>query len=182
MKIGDNIKKLRQQKGIKQKDLAAMLHMPVSTLANYENNKREPSFDTIWDICQALDIDTLKFFNGDSATYMLSSGKSDLEKILTSDDPLITSIGEALVLLQSGINDCIEFYYSDNTAYKEATLKLINNLSYFIDPSWQFEYPDSDIINTTSDIAEFIKYKVHLLKLNHQKANPTNSPNPKTCE
>lgn len=169
MKIGDNIKKLRLQKGIKQKDLAAMLHMPVSTLANYENNKREPNFDTIWDICHALQVDTLKFFEGDNSMYMLLAGKSHLEKLLISDDPLVVSIGESLALLQGHIDDCIEFYYSDNKIYKESVQELIDSLLYLIDPSCIFDFSDSEIANTTSDIAQFIKYKVHLLKSTHKK-------------
>lgn len=57
MKIGDKIKKIRKEKGISQKELAEMLNnMPVSTLANYENNHRNPSIDMIDKLVEALDI------------------------------------------------------------------------------------------------------------------------------
>ncbi|MDU6855067.1 MAG: helix-turn-helix transcriptional regulator [Clostridiales bacterium] len=171
MPIGTNIKNLRKQKGIKQKDLAAMLNMPVSTLANYENNKREPNLDTIRDICHALHVDSLKFFEEDNSMYMLLAGKSHSEKLLTSDDPLVVSIGEALVLLQGHIDDCIEFYYGDNQSYKESLHELIDSLLSLTDPSWIFEFADSEIVNTTSDITQFIKYKAHLLESNHKKTS-----------
>lgn len=56
MKIGDKIKLLRTNKKISQKDLAKQLDMPVSTLANYENNHREPNIETIQKIAAALDV------------------------------------------------------------------------------------------------------------------------------
>jgi transcriptional regulator with XRE-family HTH domain len=55
MNIGSNIKKIRKSKGILQKTLAEMLdNMPISTLANYENNHRIPNIDTIDKIAKAL--------------------------------------------------------------------------------------------------------------------------------
>lgn len=57
MKIGDNIKKIRKNKGITQKDLAKMLDdMPVSTLANYENNHRQADVQTLNKIAEALKV------------------------------------------------------------------------------------------------------------------------------
>ncbi len=177
MKIGDNIKTIRKQKGIKQKELAAILNMPVSTLANYENNKREPSIEVLYNICDALKIDSLKLLNNDDSTFMLLHGKSDSEKLLHSDDNLVSSIGSALVLLQGHIHDCIEFYYSDNTAYKKSILELIDSLSRFIDPSCQFEFSDADIVAATSDISQFIKYKTNLLELTKGKKTINNIDN-----
>jgi transcriptional regulator with XRE-family HTH domain len=58
MKIGDNIKKIRKEKGISQKSLAKMLdNMPVSTLANYENNYRIPDIKTVAKIANILQVD-----------------------------------------------------------------------------------------------------------------------------
>jgi transcriptional regulator with XRE-family HTH domain len=62
MKIGKNIKRIRKVKEISQKDLAGMLdNMPVSTLANYENNHRQPDVNTLNKIANALGVslDTL---------------------------------------------------------------------------------------------------------------------------
>ena len=57
MNIGNKIKQLRNEKGISQKEFARILNnMPVSTLANYENNHREPSIGTLAKIATALGV------------------------------------------------------------------------------------------------------------------------------
>lgn len=57
MNIGYNIKKIRKDKGILQKTLAEMLgNMPISTLANYENNHREPNIEMLNKIANALGV------------------------------------------------------------------------------------------------------------------------------
>lgn len=63
--IGDKIKEIRKSRKISQKDLAKKLEMPVSTLANYENNHRKPSIDTLYKIAAALDVKTLDFLLDD---------------------------------------------------------------------------------------------------------------------
>ncbi|KAJ49440.1 helix-turn-helix domain-containing protein [Clostridium tetanomorphum DSM 665] len=60
MKIGDKIKQIRMNKKISQKDLAKQLDMPVSTLANYENNHREPNIKMLTKISRVLDVDIAK--------------------------------------------------------------------------------------------------------------------------
>lgn len=54
--IGDKIKQIRKSKNISQKDFAKILNIPVSTLANYENNHREPNLEMLKKISNALDV------------------------------------------------------------------------------------------------------------------------------
>lgn len=68
MKIGDKIKNLRIQKKISQKDFAKKLDIPVSTLANYENNHREPKLETLSNIATALDISLSVLLNKENKT------------------------------------------------------------------------------------------------------------------
>lgn len=64
MKIGDRIKKIRIDEKISQKSMAKMLdNMPVSTLANYENNHREPTLDTLNKIACVLDAPLIDFLD-----------------------------------------------------------------------------------------------------------------------
>lgn len=75
MKIGDKIKDLRIKSHISQKKLAENLKMPVSTLANYENNHREPNFDTLNKIANALKCslsDLLEIDNKNSSNQYYS--------------------------------------------------------------------------------------------------------------
>ena len=56
MSIGENIKKYRKALNISQKDLANKLNMPISTLANYENDHREPNIDALNKIASVLGV------------------------------------------------------------------------------------------------------------------------------
>lgn len=52
--IGKKIKQLRLEKGLKQKDVAKLLDIPVSTYSNYENGNREPNSEIIEKISKIL--------------------------------------------------------------------------------------------------------------------------------
>lgn len=54
IKVGARIKECRQIKGIKQKEIAAKLGIPISTYANYENDHREPPSETLQLIAELL--------------------------------------------------------------------------------------------------------------------------------
>ena len=47
MLLGKNIQKLRNQYGFSQEELANVLKLNRSTLANYEKGKREPNIETL---------------------------------------------------------------------------------------------------------------------------------------
>lgn len=47
MLLGKNIQKLRNQYGFSQEELANVLKLNRSTLANYEQGKREPNIETL---------------------------------------------------------------------------------------------------------------------------------------
>lgn len=84
--LGDKIKQIRKDKKISQKDFAEILEIPVSTLANYENNHREPNIDTLKKISNALGISPVELFpnnNTDETPEEGSSyiGSSEFEKI-----------------------------------------------------------------------------------------------------
>lgn len=56
--VGDKIKKLRNEKGIYQKDLADILSVSKSTVAMWETNKREPDLETIKNIAKYFGVST----------------------------------------------------------------------------------------------------------------------------
>ncbi|NSB13023.1 helix-turn-helix domain-containing protein [Clostridium beijerinckii] len=66
MNIGNNIKRIRTNKKISQKDFAIAIDMPISTLANYENNHREPNIETLTKIADALGIPVSKLLEDDT--------------------------------------------------------------------------------------------------------------------
>lgn len=77
MGFGNNLKKIRQDNGLTQEELAKKINTSRSNIANYENNKNMPSVD----ILEKLS----KVFNC-SIDYLL--GKSDIrnQKEIKIDD------------------------------------------------------------------------------------------------
>ena len=63
IKVGNNIKKIRKEKNISQKDMAKKLNMPSSTYSNYENNNREPNALTLKKIADVLSVDVHDLLN-----------------------------------------------------------------------------------------------------------------------
>lgn len=76
----NNIKELRISKGLKQSDLADLLHVAQTTISNWENDRTEPDFDSLRQMAELFDV---------SADYLL--GQSDVkkkEKPVVKDDRL----------------------------------------------------------------------------------------------
>ncbi|WP_422446022.1 helix-turn-helix domain-containing protein [Thermoanaerobacterium sp. DL9XJH110] len=67
--IGDKIRRLREQKGLTQKQLAELIGTTEASLSRYENNLREPKAEIISRLANALGV---------SADYLL--GKSEEDK------------------------------------------------------------------------------------------------------
>ncbi len=60
--IGEEIKKKRLKKHIKQCELAKKAGMSNTFLSDIENGRSEPSIKTLGKIADALEIDIKKFF------------------------------------------------------------------------------------------------------------------------
>jgi len=62
IKIGCNIRKWRELKGIKQAQLAFYLNITKAALSNIENDKTDIGLHRIEDIAQCLGIDVMNLF------------------------------------------------------------------------------------------------------------------------
>lgn len=56
MSIGENIKKIRKEKGLTQKELGKLINVSESQIGSYENGYRNPKIVTIRKISKALDV------------------------------------------------------------------------------------------------------------------------------
>ncbi|MFA9397226.1 MAG: helix-turn-helix domain-containing protein [Clostridiaceae bacterium] len=56
MNIGCNIKHNRKLKGLTQENLAKTLYVTTATIQNYENNRRQPKYETLENIASALGV------------------------------------------------------------------------------------------------------------------------------
>ena len=62
MAFSDKLKKLRMKKGMKQSELADILHLRQSSISDYENNRSTPNPETIKKIAEYFNV---------SANYLL---------------------------------------------------------------------------------------------------------------
>lgn len=56
MTIGERIKNLREERDLKQKELAEALKISVSNISKYESNDMQPSIDVLKDIAKYFDV------------------------------------------------------------------------------------------------------------------------------
>lgn len=54
--LGENLKRIRKNKGISRKDLADKSGLSESAIARYETNQREPRFSILCKISESLDM------------------------------------------------------------------------------------------------------------------------------
>lgn len=54
--FGDNIKRLRKNKGLKQQEIAELLGVKRNTYSDWENGKTDPSFENLVKLADLLDV------------------------------------------------------------------------------------------------------------------------------
>jgi transcriptional regulator with XRE-family HTH domain len=82
MLIGDKIKKVRETKGLSQKEVALSLKMDPAQYSRIENGKTDPSFSSIEKIAKALGVELSDLFKAEEVFKDVNSyDKSLLEKL-----------------------------------------------------------------------------------------------------
>lgn len=81
MNIGENIKKLRKEKGLTQKRLSELSGVHEVQIARYENGKSKPSVEILKKICEALEQPYILFMDYESGKKELSKNFDKLNKI-----------------------------------------------------------------------------------------------------
>ena len=61
-KLGDNLKRIRTDKGLSQADIAKSLGVSRGFVSNIENGKRNPTLSTISRLAEALNVSTEELF------------------------------------------------------------------------------------------------------------------------
>ena len=72
--FGDRLKKIRQQRGFTQEQLADKSHIARAMVARYETNRQQPTLEVVVKIADSLDI---------SVDYLL--GRTDIQSIYIHD-------------------------------------------------------------------------------------------------
>ena len=82
MQIGDKIRKVREAKGLSQKQVALSLGMDQAQYSRIENSKTDPSFSNVTKIAKALGIELSELFKSDEVFKDVNSyDKSLIEKL-----------------------------------------------------------------------------------------------------
>lgn len=63
MEIGERIKLSRKKAGLTQKELGELLNVSAAMIAQYENNLRNPKFETLDKIANALNVDVWDLYD-----------------------------------------------------------------------------------------------------------------------
>ncbi len=66
IQIGNRIKEIRKSQGLSQREVAKKLNMAFSTYSNYENNNREPNFETLKRIADILGVSVAQLVNDEA--------------------------------------------------------------------------------------------------------------------
>lgn len=64
--FSDKLKSIRAEKNYSQKTVAKKLGVPISTYANWEQGRREPSIYDLFNLMWVYDIDANELFNIDN--------------------------------------------------------------------------------------------------------------------
>lgn len=79
MKLGSTLKRIRLEKGLRQQDVASLLNMERSTVANWERDAKQPSLEALVSFCrnvggsmeQIVGLEPPKQHNSDSHNELL---------------------------------------------------------------------------------------------------------------
>lgn len=82
IKIGKNIKFLREQKNIEQQELADKLNVPRSTLACWENGLRTPKLEQIVKIAEFFNKDLNIIYEDLKTNTSYEATEQDLKEVL----------------------------------------------------------------------------------------------------
>jgi transcriptional regulator with XRE-family HTH domain len=117
MQIGANIKKIREAKGLSQKEVALSLKMDSAQYSRIENDKTDPTFSTIEKIAKALGMELSELFKADEVFKDVNSYDKTLleklnliEKLEDKEKQAVYSILDALIAkkkLKDTLSDAI---------------------------------------------------------------------------
>ncbi len=109
MNFGERVSELRKDRGLKQKDIATLLNVAVSTVSNYETDSHEPDLESL---CKLADL------FGVSTDFLL--GRTDITtEINALKEPISTTLTKADVLRM------MEQFSKEDCAYLVKTLRLL---------------------------------------------------------
>jgi transcriptional regulator with XRE-family HTH domain len=103
MHIGDKIKKVREAKGLSQKQVALSLSMDQAQYSRIENNKTDPLFSNVVKIANALGVEFSELLASDEIFKEINSADKTLMEKLRLLDLLDEDEREAVYKIIDGL-------------------------------------------------------------------------------
>ena len=105
MNIGDNIKKMRELRGLKQSDLAEILNISDKTVSSWEINRTEPKMGMIEKICKALNSKKTDIIGDDESNVLSHKDEKDIAKTLEETLSQLENDQEGLLFSGEALDD-----------------------------------------------------------------------------
>lgn len=122
IKIGEKIKGLRRERGLKISDLATKANLSSGMISQVERDLVSPSISTLWKITQALDVSIGYFFDEEPKTDTFPIVRRNQRKKISASN------NNALYeLLSPDLNRKIEFLYITIKAGDSSSLGLVTH-------------------------------------------------------
>lgn len=123
MTLGENIRRIRKEKGLSQSDLAKKLGVPYQQIGQYENAKRNPKLETIAKLARALEVPIVELIGKETYTVKIGKGKVFSKE----QNKFVDYCGEYLDLTDRA--KLLDAYDSLNTIGQKEALKRIDELT-----------------------------------------------------
>ena len=88
MKIGERMSELRRDRGLKQKEIAKVLNVAVSTVSNYETDSHEPDLSNLCKLADLLGVSTDYLLGRTDIKESMNVLKEPIHENLTKEDVL----------------------------------------------------------------------------------------------
>ena len=90
MTVGENIRRIRKEKGLTQKQLGERLNMTQSAIGQFENDKTSPKIETVEKIASALGVNIVEIMEQFTIEqYKTTSEYQKLEKLVQAQEGII---------------------------------------------------------------------------------------------
>lgn len=124
MNIGENLKRIRKNKGFTQEQLAKLSNLSKNAIYNYENNKRIPAIDILNKIAAALDVEIT-----DLLAESIDNGKNNITIDLSDEDNLDKAFYKVRALSQDKefMNDILNKKIEDVGYFEKLILSIYNS-------------------------------------------------------
>lgn len=140
MSIGQNIKKIRKDNNLTQKQFAEKINKKEITVRRYEKGDITPPMNVIKEISQIFNISTSKIIENDTSAFPPDTTESinELLEVFGEDDELSQELGSERIKVNDSINILLEqvgssakdFSAAEFEQLKKSLIEYLKTIAY----------------------------------------------------